>query len=77
MQFQQDWPKDEKITAFLNFCRKTEKFRCSSSRSSSSSNSSSRSTSSSSRSRRSSSSSSREKCFIEIFSKIDYKNTLT
>ena len=27
MQFQQDWPKDEKITAILNFCRKTEKFR--------------------------------------------------
>ena len=27
MQFQQDWPKDEKITALLNFCRKTEKFR--------------------------------------------------
>ena len=26
MQFQQDWPKDEKITALLNFCRKTEKF---------------------------------------------------
>ena len=23
IQFQQDWPKDEKITAFLNFCRKT------------------------------------------------------
>ena len=23
MQFQQDWPKDEKITALLNFCRKT------------------------------------------------------
>ena len=27
MQFQQDWLKDEKITALLNFCRKTEKFR--------------------------------------------------
>ena len=27
MQFQQDWPKDETITALLNFCRKTEKFR--------------------------------------------------
>ena len=27
MQFQQDWPKDEKITALLNFCRKTEKCR--------------------------------------------------
>ena len=27
MQFQQDRPKDEKITALLNFCRKTEKFR--------------------------------------------------
>ena len=27
MQFQQDWPKDEKITALLNFCQKTEKFR--------------------------------------------------
>ena len=27
MQFQQDWPKDEKITALLNFCWKTEKFR--------------------------------------------------
>ena len=27
MQFQQDCPKDEKITAFLNFWRKTEKFR--------------------------------------------------
>ena len=26
MQFQQDWPKDEKITALLNFCQKTEKF---------------------------------------------------
>ena len=26
MQFQQDWPKDEKITALLNFCWKTEKF---------------------------------------------------
>ena len=26
MQFQQDWPKDEKIKALLNFCRKTEKF---------------------------------------------------
>ena len=27
MQFQQDWPKDEKITALFNFCRKTlEKF---------------------------------------------------
>ena len=26
MQFQQDWPKDEKITALLNFCRKTETF---------------------------------------------------
>ena len=25
MQFQQDWPKDEKITALLNFCRKTYK----------------------------------------------------
>ena len=23
MQFQQDWPKDEKITALLNFCPKT------------------------------------------------------
>ena len=27
MQFPEDWPKDEKITALLNFCRKTEKFR--------------------------------------------------
>ena len=27
MQFQQDWPKDDKITALLNFCCKTEKFR--------------------------------------------------
>ena len=27
MQFQQDWPKDKKITALLNFCQKTEKFR--------------------------------------------------
>ena len=27
MQFQQDWPKDEKITPLLSFCRKTEKFR--------------------------------------------------
>ena len=27
MQFQQDWPKDKKITALLNFCRKTENFR--------------------------------------------------
>ena len=27
MQFQQDWPKDEKITALLNFCRNSEKFR--------------------------------------------------
>ena len=27
MQFQQDWPKDDKITALLNFCWKTEKFR--------------------------------------------------
>ena len=27
MQFQQDWPKDEKITALLNFCWKTENFR--------------------------------------------------
>ena len=27
IQFQQDWPKDEKITALLNFCRKTETFR--------------------------------------------------
>ena len=26
MQFQQDWPRDEKITALLNFCRKTDKF---------------------------------------------------
>ena len=26
MQFQQDWPKDGKITALLIFCRKTEKF---------------------------------------------------
>ena len=25
MQFQQDWPKDEKITALLKFCPKTEK----------------------------------------------------
>ena len=24
MQFQQDWPKDEKITALLNFCWKTK-----------------------------------------------------
>ena len=23
MQFQQDWPKDEKITVLLNFCQKT------------------------------------------------------
>ena len=29
MQFQQDWPKDSKITALLNFCQKTEKFRSS------------------------------------------------
>ena len=27
MQFQQDWPKDKKITALLNFCQKTEIFR--------------------------------------------------
>ena len=27
MQFLQDWPKEEKITDLLNFCRKTEKFR--------------------------------------------------
>ena len=27
MQFQQDWPRDKKITALLIFCRKTEKFR--------------------------------------------------
>ena len=27
MQFQQDWPKDDKIRALLNFCWKTEKFR--------------------------------------------------
>ena len=27
MQFQQDWPKDKKITSLLNFSRKTEKFR--------------------------------------------------
>ena len=27
MQFQQDWPKDDKITAILNFCWKTEQFR--------------------------------------------------
>ena len=27
MQFQQDWPKDKKITALLSFWRKTEKFR--------------------------------------------------
>ena len=27
MQFQQDWPKDKKITALLIFWRKTEKFR--------------------------------------------------
>ena len=27
MQFEQDWPKDKKITALSNFCRKTEKFR--------------------------------------------------
>ena len=27
MQFQQDWPKDEKITALSTFWRKTEKFR--------------------------------------------------
>ena len=27
MQFQQDWPKDKKITALLSFCLKTEKFR--------------------------------------------------
>ena len=27
MQFQKDWPKDEKITALLNFCRENlEKF---------------------------------------------------
>ena len=24
MQFQQDWPKDEKMTALLNFCQKTK-----------------------------------------------------
>ena len=27
MQFQQDWPKDKKITALLIFWWKTEKFR--------------------------------------------------
>ena len=27
MQFQQDWPKDKKITALLIFLQKTEKFR--------------------------------------------------
>ena len=27
MQFQQDWPKDKKITALSIFLRKTEKFR--------------------------------------------------
>ena len=27
MPSQQYWPKDEKITALSNFCRKTEKFR--------------------------------------------------
>ena len=27
MQFQQDWPKDKKITAISIFWRKTEKFR--------------------------------------------------
>ena len=28
MQFQHDWPKDNKITALLNFfCLKTEKYR--------------------------------------------------
>ena len=27
MQFQQDWPKDDKITALLNFYRQTEQFR--------------------------------------------------
>ena len=27
MQFQQDWPKDKKITALSIFWRKTEKFR--------------------------------------------------
>ena len=27
MQFQQDWPKDKKITAILIFCRKLENFR--------------------------------------------------
>ena len=27
MQFQQDWPKDKKITALSIFCLKTEKFR--------------------------------------------------
>ena len=27
MQFQEDWPKDKKITALLIFWRKTEKFR--------------------------------------------------
>ena len=27
MEFQQDWPKDKKITALSIFCRKTEKFR--------------------------------------------------
>ena len=26
MQFQQDWPKDKKMTALLNFFQKTEKF---------------------------------------------------
>ena len=26
MEFQQDWPKNEKITGLLIFCRKTEKF---------------------------------------------------
>ena len=27
MQYQQDWPKDKKITALSFFWRKTEKFR--------------------------------------------------
>ena len=27
MQFQEDWAKDEEITALLNFCQKTENFR--------------------------------------------------
>ena len=27
MQFQQDWPKEKKVTALLKYCQKTEKFR--------------------------------------------------